>query len=500
MVIQTSQVYKVKSYTEGTNKSGRPTLFLKGKSQQTTENQNKRIYGEELWDYMMTEDKRYKRRLEKRLHLGSIGHPKDGIFDPEKSAIVMTDQHRDGEDIITTHEVLETPSGMIMYTLHEAGVEFGLSSRGSGESTEKDGLTIVSKGFDMEGYDAVIDPSVEDANPTYVLKEQVEKDPKKNLCYAIEHRMQDKDVTLTEVDFYQDYLESHYTDKTSESYGKVVSFLESKTTELTDTGADKKGTFDEQFLNLLDEFETFKKDVASRINLKIESKSNMADKSNEVLIEEGVQSKIKLSQLEAVGIEANKKLEASKKLLLARDKTIEEGVTTLEGVNSKLDESAKRLEASKQLLSAALDQIDSMKEEHATLTKRHEAAKKIIGTLQDSAEKTTATSLESVIATEVAKFPEVMQESVKSTLTTVESIAQVMTVVANLHAMKDNLNVDTTLPAGGTSTAKTEAEKLEAKKEAAKKLEGAPTLQSIIAKNQQSTWEARKAESKLITG
>jgi hypothetical protein len=500
-------VYKVETYTEGVDSKGRPKLFLKGKSQQTTENQNKRQYPEEVWDYLMTEDKRYKRRLEKRLHLGSIGHPKDGIFDPEKSAIVMTDQRREDTDIITTHEVLNTPSGNILRSMHESGVELGLSSRGSGESYQKEDLTIVKKGFDLEGYDAVVDPSVEGADPTYELQEEVQKSPTKNFATVMESRMKEDDLTLEEVEFYREFVGTHYKDTTSESYSTVCNLLESKITDLKGdleniSESERKEKFVSMFgdtiqgivKTYLDEI----KGVPSKTDNKVELEKSMAEDVKPVLTEEMVQTKINLSTLETEKKNLENKYGTSKKMIEERDKTIDASTKKYEALVSKFTETEKRLNASKQLLSAALDQIDSMKEEVALGNKKYEAAKKIIGSLQKKLESQNSSSLESVIKAEVAKFPEAVQEKVAATLRTMESFESVLALSSNLHDMTEKMIVDPSLPT---------SKELEEKEGKDKKTEGKSvtpiTRTQYIAQLQKRKFEERKAYNSMsvkVTG
>jgi len=172
------------SLVEEIDSKGIKKKFLVGKVQSTLENQNHREYDEELWDDLH-ESERFITKLKKGVLVGGVGHPPNGVFDPEKSASTVRKHWREGKDVYAKREILKTPSGNVLCTLIESGVKLCPSSRGKGDSIEKDGKVKVKKGFDLEGYDDVIDPSVKDTfsdlitesidNPGYILKDNIRK-------------------------------------------------------------------------------------------------------------------------------------------------------------------------------------------------------------------------------------------------------------------------------------------------------------------------------------
>ena len=65
----------------------------------------------------------------------------------------------DGNKVMGKIEVLPAPSGQILQNLVQAGVPCGISSRGMGSVTEKNGITLVEDDFQLICFDMVSDPS-----------------------------------------------------------------------------------------------------------------------------------------------------------------------------------------------------------------------------------------------------------------------------------------------------------------------------------------------------
>jgi hypothetical protein len=157
-------------------------------------NCNGRIYPESIWKKTFEEGSKFRTRLGQRSVLGLLEHPKDGQTRLDyKPAILVTDAHiatpediresvKRGDanpveegDIVGTFEILGTEGGKELQALDEAGVTYGVSSRGTGTVKESDGAAIVQEDFDLETWDAVYNPSVERALPV-----RTEDAPKKD--------------------------------------------------------------------------------------------------------------------------------------------------------------------------------------------------------------------------------------------------------------------------------------------------------------------------------
>ena len=67
--------------------------------------------------------------------------------------------------------MLNTPSGQILKELVKSGVKLGISSRGMGSTSQKDGVTMVEDDFQLICWDFVSEPSTPDA---FMMSEGVE--------------------------------------------------------------------------------------------------------------------------------------------------------------------------------------------------------------------------------------------------------------------------------------------------------------------------------------
>jgi hypothetical protein len=147
-------------------------------------NCNGRVYPESIWKKTFAEGSKFRNRLNQRAVLGLLEHPKDGQTRLDYGpAILITDAHiatsddiresiKRGDDIpleegdiMGTFEILGTAAGKELQALDEAGVTYGVSSRGTGTVKESDGAAVVQEDFDLETWDAVYNPSVERALP-----------------------------------------------------------------------------------------------------------------------------------------------------------------------------------------------------------------------------------------------------------------------------------------------------------------------------------------------
>ena len=88
----------------------------------------------------------------------------------------------DGPSVMGKIKVLSTPSGQILKSLVESGVKTGISSRGMGSVTERQGETIVEDDFQLICFDIVSEPSTPNAfmslQESKLMNEQVEKNNK----------------------------------------------------------------------------------------------------------------------------------------------------------------------------------------------------------------------------------------------------------------------------------------------------------------------------------
>jgi len=141
-------------------------IFLKGVLQRcNTLNQNGRIYPKSILDREVTN---YQKFIQENRALGECDHPDSSVVELKNVSHIVRNAKMDGDSVIGTIEILDTPSGKILKSLIESGVTLGISSRGVG-STRKEGDTqIVQDDFQLICFDMVSEPSTPGA---FMLRE-----------------------------------------------------------------------------------------------------------------------------------------------------------------------------------------------------------------------------------------------------------------------------------------------------------------------------------------
>jgi len=96
--------------------------------------------------------------------LGELGHPDGPTINLDRVSHKILSLSREGNNFIGKAKLLETPMGKIAKSLLDDGVKLGVSSRGLGSMTEKDGINYVGEDFMLAtAADIVADPSAPDA-------------------------------------------------------------------------------------------------------------------------------------------------------------------------------------------------------------------------------------------------------------------------------------------------------------------------------------------------
>jgi hypothetical protein len=147
------------------------------------ENSNGRIYPKTIWDRLLKEESDFMKRVNNREVLGVIEHPEDGQTNLRLVSHVVTEvryatpdeiANSGGSivegDILGTYETLPIGDGVYLSGLHSANIGFGISSRGQGNVTIKNGKKIVEDDFDLETWDVVCNPSVKHARPRAIIE------------------------------------------------------------------------------------------------------------------------------------------------------------------------------------------------------------------------------------------------------------------------------------------------------------------------------------------
>ena len=151
--------------------------FVEGPYQRSgVKNANGRTYGRPIWDSNLAPKSRVMEKVAAKGMIGHLEHPKDGITDGTKGALVTTSlKLREDGVVWGKSELLDTPHGLILQEYTRKGVRWGVSSRGNG-SVNADGQ--VNKDYTVETWDAVMNPSVPGAYPKPQLKSSTNESSK----------------------------------------------------------------------------------------------------------------------------------------------------------------------------------------------------------------------------------------------------------------------------------------------------------------------------------
>jgi hypothetical protein len=161
MKLITEEISNVKIITEG--KGSNKTLHIEGVFLQgDIKNRNGRMYPTST---LCNEVKRYTENfIGKGRALGELGHPEGPTVNLDRVSHKIVSLTREGTNFIGKAKILETPMGKIAKNLLDEGVKLGVSSRGVGSISEKNGASYVRNDFMLStAADIVADPSAPDA-------------------------------------------------------------------------------------------------------------------------------------------------------------------------------------------------------------------------------------------------------------------------------------------------------------------------------------------------
>jgi hypothetical protein len=144
------------------SKSSDGIVTMKGIIQKAQQpNANNRIYPRPILE---REDAKYQELIKERRALGELDHPDSPIVQLENVSHLVTETNWDGDDLIGTVEVLDTPKGQILEKLINRDIKLGISSRGLGSTSRtNEGYDMVEDDFNLVCYDMVSNPSTSGA-------------------------------------------------------------------------------------------------------------------------------------------------------------------------------------------------------------------------------------------------------------------------------------------------------------------------------------------------
>jgi hypothetical protein len=175
--------YNIQTINESINNNGK--LIVTGVLQRANaKNHNGRIYPKailerEVQKYINTE-------IKENRALGELDHPDSSVINLKNVSHNIIEMRWNGDDVIGTVEVLNTPSGNILKELFKAGVTLGISSRGMGSVQQvNEDTSEVQDDFSLLCWDFVSNPSTHGAF-LYPIKEGKENNLNENYQYANE--------------------------------------------------------------------------------------------------------------------------------------------------------------------------------------------------------------------------------------------------------------------------------------------------------------------------
>lgn len=142
--------------TEG--EGAQKALYITGPfAQAEVVNRNRRNYPKEAMEKAVS--KYINEYVSKNRALGELNHPQRMTVDPERACHLITELKWEGNNVIGKAKVLNTPMGGVLRGLVESGVNIGVSTRGAGTVTMREGVSHVGNDFTLATIDAVCDPS-----------------------------------------------------------------------------------------------------------------------------------------------------------------------------------------------------------------------------------------------------------------------------------------------------------------------------------------------------
>lgn len=157
-LIAENEMGNVSLIKESLNESGDKELYIEGIfAQAEKKNRNKRTYPKKVLESAVA---RYiDEYVSKKRAMGELNHPQSPSVNPERACILTTSLEWDGNNVMGRAKVLKTSMGDLVRNLISDGVQLGVSTRGLGSITEKNGESIVEGDYLINAIDVVSNPS-----------------------------------------------------------------------------------------------------------------------------------------------------------------------------------------------------------------------------------------------------------------------------------------------------------------------------------------------------
>jgi len=161
MKLITEQIEAVEFLVE--DNGSKKNHFIEGVFLQADiKNRNGRVYA---MNVLEKEVGRYSESyISKDRALGELGHPEGPTVNLDRVSHKIVSLQKEGSNFIGKAKILDTPMGKIAKNLIDEGVKLGVSSRGVGSISERNGAAYVRDDFMLAtAADIVADPSAPDA-------------------------------------------------------------------------------------------------------------------------------------------------------------------------------------------------------------------------------------------------------------------------------------------------------------------------------------------------
>ena len=142
--------------TEGAN--GKKALHIEGVFMQANKkNRNGRIYPKLILDKAL--NKYNTEQVARGRAVGELNHPEGPTVNLDKVSHKIDRLEFKGDDVVGKATILETPMGKIVKGLLDGGVQLGVSTRGMGSLSQRNGAMVVNDDYILNAVDIVQDPS-----------------------------------------------------------------------------------------------------------------------------------------------------------------------------------------------------------------------------------------------------------------------------------------------------------------------------------------------------
>jgi hypothetical protein len=102
--------------------------------------------------------------IKKNRAFGELGHPDSPTINLDRVCMMIKSLKEDGNNWVGRAKIMDTPYGKIVKNLIDEGAQLGVSSRGMGSLTQKNGVSMVGNDFMLAtAADIVADPSAPNA-------------------------------------------------------------------------------------------------------------------------------------------------------------------------------------------------------------------------------------------------------------------------------------------------------------------------------------------------